>query len=431
MKAKCCILIILLFILSGCSRTVENEDIIININGNDVNGKFTGTLVDNLATGEGTFIANEDNGGWEYKGAFDNNTILGEGTISNYSYEFIVNDTNISAMYEGQCLDGIPNGDGVAKGKIDESDFEYSGDFVNGEIGGNGKTSNFPYVITYSDENILGLYSGEILEGEPIGEGTFNSITEDVLFDYQGMWENGNLFGEGTLSTDKYKMEFSDGSVVGKYDGSVINGKASGDGFFTAINGYGEEYKYTGKFKDGMFNGYGEFIFLDEELGYPARKGTFTDGDYTPTKSELLTYIGTVPDFINYKVTEENLKFIDEHEELFLTDDKSLLDELHQNEITMNELYKKPNKYSEMIVSVSNCKVIQIKEEELYGKTITWFLCNDKYYNTVFVLADAELPKVNKNSRIRVYGLPIGLASYENGMGANRSAYVIYASYIE
>lgn len=421
--------LLMIFILSGCSRDVENEEINVNFGDKTINGNYTGTLIDDMATGEGKFIASEEDGGWEYVGMFDNNAISGEGTISNFSYDFDINDNIISAMYEGQCLNGIPNGEGIAKGKIAESDFEYSGIFDAGKIGGNGEVINYPYTLSYDGENILGLYSGSLTDNLPSSEGTFNSIMTDIQFDYQGMWEKGKLSGEGTLSTNHYTIEFSTVVRTGHFEGSVNDGRASGEGVFTAQNDKGDEYTYTGMFENGTYNGYGEKIFVNNE-DYPVYKGTYTNGEFTPTKSEFLAYAGTMS-FISFEVSEENLKFIDEHEELFLTDDKSLLKELHHNEITMNELYKKPKKYSEVIVSVSKCKVIQIMEEEVFGNTITWFLCNDSNYNTVFVLANGELPNVNKNSRIRVYGLPIGFASYENTMGANSSAYVIYASYIE
>lgn len=430
-KINLIIVVLFLSILTGCTREVTDEEIVVFFQDKEVMGSYTGVLTDGAATGEGTFVVAKENGNWTYTGNFENNEIKGNGILSNYEYETCISNETINVLYNGKSIDGIPNGEGKIEGSLKQKTFMYDGEINNGDVSGKGIISNYPYEMSYENIKMNGIYSGDVLNGVPDGKGKFSFNGDEIKFEYEGTWKEGKLSGEGQLITDHYTIEFADVVRTGKYEGSVKDGRAFGEGVYTAVNDDGNEYVYTGMFENGTFNGYGERIFTDKSLNFAETKGTYTNGEFTPTKSELLAYIGGVPDFINYYVAEESLKFIDEHENLFMAEDKKMLNDFHKNEITMNELYKKPTEYLDTIVSVSKCKVIQIREEEFSNHTITWFICNDSNNNNVFVLADSELPKVNKNSRVRVYGLPIGLASYKNGFGAETTAYVIFASFVE
>lgn len=46
---------IMVFVLSGCTKEVKNEVVSMDVNGQAVEGEFTGTLEDNIAIGEGIF----------------------------------------------------------------------------------------------------------------------------------------------------------------------------------------------------------------------------------------------------------------------------------------------------------------------------------------------------------------------------------------
>lgn len=134
-KGKTClnaIIILCLFTLTGCTRDVNNKNMSIIVNGNEISGSFTGTIIDKSANGEGEFIASTDNGGWIYTGNFENNEIVGTGTLQNYTYKLSIPDYILDVTYSGECLNGLPHGNGSIQGKIDGDPFEYEGDFLQG-----------------------------------------------------------------------------------------------------------------------------------------------------------------------------------------------------------------------------------------------------------------------------------------------------------
>ncbi|OUP53218.1 hypothetical protein B5F17_06505 [Butyricicoccus pullicaecorum] len=104
--------LVLTFSLAGCStnsasdltnaqpvtETVENKEITISIqsfekNGIDATpmeqtGTFSGTLVDGVPSGDGTFKSQNSEGEtWTYSGNFENGTFNGQGTIASSDYE--------------------------------------------------------------------------------------------------------------------------------------------------------------------------------------------------------------------------------------------------------------------------------------------------------------------------------------------------------
>ncbi len=415
------------FILSGCSREVTNHKVELVIDGEQVEGIFTGTL-EGKNTGSGEInIVSDENIIWSYEGIFEDGVMVSSGKIEDYPCDISNNGKLITGTYTGDMLDGIINGHGIFQ---TTEDLKYEGEFIDAVISGIGNVENMPYTFSYENMDVTGIYTGNVMNGIPDGNGIFNSDLKDIVLAYDGEWKDGELSGNGRLKTNHYTIEFEDVTRTGNYEGTCESGRASGEGAFSAISDLGYGYRYSGMFKDGTFNGYGERSF-DEELNYAAECGTYTNGAYTPTKSELLKYMGSIPDYISFEPAEESLKFIDENDSLFLADNKELLTPFYDESISTDDLYKKPDAYFEKIISAMNCRVVQIIEKELYGHRLTWFLCNDKNNNRLLVFAESELPDVYKNSRVSIYGLPIGFASYENAFGAEIDAYVIYAAYIE
>lgn len=76
---------------------------------------------------------------------------------------------------------------------------------------------------------------------------------------YVGEWRNGNMNGQGTLTT-----------ANGNYVGEFRNGKESGQGTYTFRNGK----RYVGEWRDGKFNGQG-ILYLPD--GTIAQSGLWAD----------------------------------------------------------------------------------------------------------------------------------------------------------
>lgn len=95
-----------------------------------------------------------------------------------------------------------------------------------------------------------GMYTGEIKNGKPNGEGTF--IYEGGVGKYVGQWKNGKFDGKGFL-----ELNFEDSYY--KYDGEWKESNAHGEGKFETED-YGDGdgiHTEEGKYVDGnLFQGY-------------------------------------------------------------------------------------------------------------------------------------------------------------------------------
>ena len=88
------------------------------------------------------------------------------------------------------------------------------------------------------------VYTGELVNGWPEGEGTITFVNGGK---YVGYWKNGKYDGYGTIT-------FANG---GKYVGGWKNGKCDGYGTITFANGA----KYVGGWENGKYNGRGTFYY--------------------------------------------------------------------------------------------------------------------------------------------------------------------------
>ena len=158
------------------------------------------------------------------------------------------------AIYEGQWLDGLPNGEGVYN--FTRSGNKYIGHFQDGHLDGNGK------FIFYNGD----VYEGQFKNGGINGYGTFSYTNGDV---YEGQFKNGFFNGNGVLkyeSGDVYTGEFKNNRRNGygvskyanghQYEGQWLNGNRDGIGTLTTTL-----QVYTGMWKNNSPNGEGQMTF--------------------------------------------------------------------------------------------------------------------------------------------------------------------------
>ena len=200
-------------------------------------------------------------------------------------------DEKTQVKFEGEIVDGVPNGEGTENFPNGQ---KYFGEFKDGLPNGQG-IKTFPNGWKYVGESKDGKrhgqgtftfsdgrkYEGEWNGGLFYGKGTYTFPDGKK---YVGEWKDGKKHGKGTDTFPdgkKYVGEYKDGKIWNgqgtdsfpdgrEYVGEFKNGKKNGQGTLTFFNGD----KYVGEFKDGLQNGQGTFTFSD------GRKyvGKFKDG---------------------------------------------------------------------------------------------------------------------------------------------------------
>ena len=106
-------------------------------------------------------------------------------------------------MYEGEFRDGLQHGVGTYRLP---NGFEYTGDWVAGEISGQG-------VARYPSGAV---YEGSFAAGRPHGTGKMTFADGST---YEGNWEEGTISGQGVrvfANESVYEGSFADGQPHGK-----------------------------------------------------------------------------------------------------------------------------------------------------------------------------------------------------------------------
>jgi len=177
--------------------------------------------------------------------------------------------------YEGEIVDGKPNGNGV----LFILKHRYEGSFKNGLMDGQGK-------YTYPNGSI---YEGNWEKGQRSGKGYFMSTNGDK---YDGVWKldipwevkcydkNNNIFKKIDYENTTYYNIFIDGKYIWKtegnkendinYRGEMVNGLPNGTGILNHQN----KRNYSGQIKEGEYHGYGTLIIFGNKY-----TGTWIEGN--------------------------------------------------------------------------------------------------------------------------------------------------------
>lgn len=419
--------IIFIFCFSGCQKEtkedVVNSETAVNIDGNAKQVLYTGTLDNGIPEGSATCTSTEDDG-WTMNAVFNTGNIVGEGSINNYPYSLSFNEKTYDGIYTGALMDGKLEGDCVFTAKGD-NEWVYEGTIKDRSFS-KGQLSDFPMSISYEKTEIEGLYNGDVEADSISGIGHF--VSKDGKFDYNGEWKDGELSGKGTLKYDGYIVHFSYVDRTGLYSGDVINGIPIGEGSFTATNDEGNTYTYTGEWDNGIFNGQGKREFKDIKE-YPIENGNFTNGDFTPDKLDYIKYLGSSEE-LEYVVNDKAESFIKDHDDLFPVEDNSILTEYVDTELTYEKYMKAPYEYGDKLMKITGYKVEQIWEYPDAGyEHVSEMILSKDYGNKIFrVFYLASTPDTYEGSTVTVYGLPVASSSYANTSNGFVNCCVLFAS---
>lgn len=176
---------------------------------------------------------------------------------------------NESVTWSGDCVDGYAHGYGKMQWHIhSELQGSYVGDYYQGKMHGKG-------TIKYANG---AEYVGDWKDGKRHGKGTMK-YTDGV--EYTGDWQDDKRHGNGTITFadgEKYIGEWQNHKKHGKglgitplaiYYGDFVNGRYDGWGVWVSKDG---GIIYEGQHKDGMMNGVGRYLFVNDASLHPDHK---------------------------------------------------------------------------------------------------------------------------------------------------------------
>lgn len=413
-------------VLAGCTKNVENQAITVTLADEQISGSFTGVLENNQPTGEGIFTAGEGDREWSYEGEFDSGKISGTGTMNNSPCNVKWQETAYQGIYSGTVLEGIPDGQGTFWCNAEEQNWYYDGDFINGTISGGGEFDNFPFETELMDTIYHGVYTGNALDGKPDGSGIFEYHDEDgISIQYDGSWKDGEIAGAGELKCNNLCVVFYDGrSRIGTYEGTTEDGIPNGEGIFEAATDDKVSYTYSGAWKDGCWNGYGEQTYEENEYGLYDRRGNFVDGKFTPSLGELMVFYAEISEQNNMRFNISNQKkgFLDENEDSILNGEVEEFEDFIDHELTYEKYIKKNDAYSTALMETGKVYVAQIWENDVeYTKSgyITDMVCYDTSdaSRVYYMFYPDSLPEVYEGTKLKIVGVPLSSGSYDNVSG--------------
>ncbi len=405
--------------ITGCTNEVENESLNYKMSDSNIIVTYSGMLTDGVPSGD-CFAVIETNGQrWEYIGAIGNGTFSGEATVKEMPFAYTIVDRIYQGCYSGSVVDGIPDGQGKFMHNEGDMCITCEGSWENGVFLENATVSGIPFSFDYENRSYLGQYSGVLRDGKPNGRGSFSFYKDEDYIEYDGMWMEGRMSGEGELNSTVYVVHFSDVDRQGIYTGRVKDGLAYGQGSFMATNSAGVSYQYDGEWKDGLFNGQGNIHYDDDGGDYI---GNFEDGEFKPSFTDVFVSLGTSnPKFRLTDKQIEMLAFFNDndkgddwdHEEL-----AAFLDEYTYSSVSIVQYKKKPSDYDEKLFFLSNATVEQINEYDNfmeYGKTgFRMIVTSPAGDEVAYLYGIGETPDIFEGSKLHIWGYPLAYSSYKN-----------------
>lgn len=383
--------------------SVKDAEYSIFMGGRNITCSFTGTLLDNIPQGTGRYSFSSEGMEWSYEGTLNENKSFLTGTVINMPITISTYLDNFQTLY--------------------------SGNITGGEMTDTLQVTDMPLRIEYDGTQYDGLYTGSVNQSLPNGNGVFKYEDRDLFFDYSGNWSNGALSGNGTLYSNDATVHFMDLDRTGIYNGEVIDGVFCGQGTFSATNDEGIHYTYEGEWANGLWNGQGKQVYDSDD--YFNRIGYFKNGDFTPTVIEYFTSYGTAKND-SYTISDLAQSFIEKHENLFTTNSNTDIQSYVDTSFSYTQFSKNPSKYGDHLFKVTGLFIFQVFENDNYwGRDSTHFLAYDRNYNIYSGLLLNKSDKIVENKRITLYALPLDFSTYEGVDGNKHWALRFAAVYVE
>lgn len=180
-----------------------NRPLTVTLAGKEYSGTYIGSGIDGVINGIGEFTYTDSDGlAINYQGTFENGQIVGIGEARNLPLTVIYQDHEYPGIYNGDFSDDAPNGMGIFYSENDEIYLSYDGNWTNSSFSGEGILSTNNYTMEFSDIIRVGIFDGDLIDGIPNGTAEFSvEIGDEVSsYIYSGEWQDGRWNGQGVCS---------------------------------------------------------------------------------------------------------------------------------------------------------------------------------------------------------------------------------------
>lgn len=261
-------------------QTVQDYPLTVYAGEEELSALYSGPLVNGVPFGSGYYKFSGPEGEWAFSGDLKNGN-LNSGQVTDYPFAFQLSDSNAVSRYTGKLSGGMPKGEGFFEITGDDGVMTLRGSFDDGS-NFTGTVENYPLAFSYNAVAFDGRYTGGLAAGLPEGEGQYTGKSAGGNhYDFSGFWQSGNPVGPGRLVTDRASFTNGDGTeFVAVYDGEIENSCFSGKGEMTIGDEATGGYSYRGDWKDGAFSGEGKLICFDPSGGGYTYEGGFSGGAY-------------------------------------------------------------------------------------------------------------------------------------------------------
>ncbi len=151
-----------------------------------------------------------------------------------------------------------------------------------------------------------------------------------------------------------------------------------------------------------------------------ASKDEVSEENNNTSCTDEYIYIGEEQEFL---VTEKAIKFLDEHSNIFPSNDLSLFSEYVDSNITFQMLNKNISKYGDKLIEIPYSYVTDIQESP--DGTLSYIHVVDENMNNYVIYYFGSLDNIFDESEVQIYGLPLDIITFENMGGAYTEAVVL------
>ena len=180
----------------------------VTVDGTPYYGTYSGEVRADQMAGTGKFTSTTAS--FAYEGEWVDGQPVGTGKVEDLIYRIRIQEREIDGVYSGELNNLLPNG--VGRFHSLDNSLIYDGEWSGGAISGKGTLCDAEYTVHFPDVDRAGSFEGDVIDGVPEGTGVFTATNDaGERYFYTGDWKNGTFEGLGTCTYENANYKVEDG----------------------------------------------------------------------------------------------------------------------------------------------------------------------------------------------------------------------------